>query len=358
MLPGECVVWRRLAVLAVLAPCVLGGRAHAASGDDAPADALLKRGIELRRAGNDDEALVQFRRAYDTTASARALAQIGLAEQALGRWVDAGRDLQQALGQTDDAWIVRNQRTLKAALATVQEHIGRLLVLGTPAGAGVAINGRRVGTLPLAGPIAVAAGDAVIALDAPGYITIARKVTVAGGALARETIDLPEEGPAVAPNNPASKTTDARVPAPPSLALAPPPESLAARSGSDAEPPPRRRSGRTAALVVGGVAGAALIAGAVADVYYVRKVNAFNAPDAQCGSDKTDRGPGPGCQGLYDSATRTKAIAIGGFVAGGILSAVAAGLLFYASPQPSPQGGGSSLACAWHGTGASCGLVF
>jgi len=53
------------------------------------ADAALKRGIDLRRRGDDAQALAEFQRAYAWYRSARALAQIGFAEQGLGRWHDA-----------------------------------------------------------------------------------------------------------------------------------------------------------------------------------------------------------------------------------------------------------------------------
>src|SRR6266705_1743487 len=83
-----------LAVLIVPAP---------ARADDA--DALIKQGVELRRAGNDQQALERFRRAYDLAPTPRALAQMGLAEQALARWVDGEAHLAKALIAPQDAWI-------------------------------------------------------------------------------------------------------------------------------------------------------------------------------------------------------------------------------------------------------------
>src|SRR5689334_14201627 len=89
---SSAIGWALVSVLGFLAWAT---PAHA-DGDES-ADRLLKRGVELRKAGKDDEALEAFRAAYTSRPSPRAQAQIGLAEQALGRWGDAERDLSEAL---------------------------------------------------------------------------------------------------------------------------------------------------------------------------------------------------------------------------------------------------------------------
>jgi Flp pilus assembly protein TadD len=48
-------------------------------------DALDQHGIALRRQRRDAEALEEFRRSYALRPTPRTLAQIGFAEQALGR---------------------------------------------------------------------------------------------------------------------------------------------------------------------------------------------------------------------------------------------------------------------------------
>ncbi len=52
-------------------------------------DAILRKGNELRRVGRDREALAEFQRAARIANTARVNAQIALAEQALGLWVEA-----------------------------------------------------------------------------------------------------------------------------------------------------------------------------------------------------------------------------------------------------------------------------
>src|SRR5947209_3601580 len=89
--------------------------ALAGGGDEAAADAAIRRGVDLRKQGRDMDALEEFRKAYAAARSPRALAQIALAEQALGRWVDAESDLDQALASKSDPWIRKNVATLNGA---------------------------------------------------------------------------------------------------------------------------------------------------------------------------------------------------------------------------------------------------
>src|SRR6185295_19111982 len=79
---GAARVWvvaAGLAVMAATAPV-------AAAGSDAHADAeaLLQHGVELRRQGRDREALEEFQHAAAIKRTPRAVAQIGMAEVALG----------------------------------------------------------------------------------------------------------------------------------------------------------------------------------------------------------------------------------------------------------------------------------
>jgi hypothetical protein len=68
------------------------------------ADVLIKPGVELRREGKDQVALEEFRPAFDVAPTPRALAQIALAEEALGRWIDAEAHIGKARGRAGP-WI-------------------------------------------------------------------------------------------------------------------------------------------------------------------------------------------------------------------------------------------------------------
>src|SRR5512138_3799471 len=52
-------------------------------------EALIRQGIELRRRGDDARAHGYFKRAYELSKTPRAAAQLGLVDQAVGRFAEA-----------------------------------------------------------------------------------------------------------------------------------------------------------------------------------------------------------------------------------------------------------------------------
>lgn len=177
----------KIASSLVLLLAAAPGLALAQSSD--PAEALMAEGVELRRQGRDAEALERFRAAFDQSGSPRARAQVALAHQALGNWIEAESNLEAAL-DTRDPWVERNRGALEGALETVRSRLAFLEVRGEPAGAQVRVDGRDVGLLPLAEPARVVAGDVVVEVSKDGYATILRPVRVRPGATGRETIRL------------------------------------------------------------------------------------------------------------------------------------------------------------------------
>lgn len=142
------------------------------------AEALIRKGVELRRQEKDFEAFPLFQQAHQLKPTARAAAQLGLVEQALGRWVDAEVHLLEAMAAENDPWIKKNKSVLDQSLATVRGHVGQIEVRGEPEGAEVFVNGKPRGTLPLAGPLRAAEGYVEVELRKPGFKTAGRTVTL------------------------------------------------------------------------------------------------------------------------------------------------------------------------------------
>lgn len=268
------------------------------------AEALIEEGISLREKGKDLEALAKFEAAYAESKSPKALTQVALAEQALGRWISAEAHLTDAL-KNKDAWIEKRRAPLEGALATIRERLGRLEVLGTPAGAKVLLNGKDVGVLPLKAPMRVVAGTIAVDVLADGHRPTSRNVVVNAGSLARETINLVPE-----------------------LAKAEPPPPPPAT-------PPLPTTGTTTdvssgpnLMIWGVVSGAAALAGigvgAAGLAIRNSNINSYN-DDSICLVDGKTRDEN--CGDKLDSANTGEAMAIGGFVAGGAL-AVTSVLLF------------------------------
>jgi hypothetical protein len=153
-------------------------------------DALIREGLALRREGRDAEALDRFERAYSASQSPQALAQMALAEQALGRFVVAEVHLTEAMARRDDRWIATRTGQLQQALASIQAQLGTIELSGGTGGAEVYVDGELRGTMPGANILRVRAGSVALEVRAAGYLPVQRPVNVAAGGTVRETILL------------------------------------------------------------------------------------------------------------------------------------------------------------------------
>jgi hypothetical protein len=144
-------------------------------------DRLIEQGVALRAQGKPEEALDTFAKAHALAPSARTLAQMGLAEGALHRWLAAEDHVTTALAAHDTPWIEvpRNRQALEQALLSIRAHIGEVRVIG-PSGAQLTANGRPIGQLPLAAPLRLAEGPVRIEASAPGVVPAATRVAVLG----------------------------------------------------------------------------------------------------------------------------------------------------------------------------------
>jgi hypothetical protein len=154
------------------------------------ADALVKKGLELRRQGHDREALAEFQHALELQKVPRIVAQLALAEQAVGLWVKADEHMAEALAHGEDPWIGKNRTTLETSWRIVKSHVGSVDVWGTPDGAEVLLDGQVVGTLPMSHPARVAETQVTLQVRAPGSVEITRVLPVRLGDLIREHVDL------------------------------------------------------------------------------------------------------------------------------------------------------------------------
>jgi hypothetical protein len=266
-MPRQMSAFRgRLRHFAAIAALLCG--AAAAHADDY--EATVKRGVSLRREGKDREALAEFQRALAIRETPQVLAQIGLAEQALGVWPSAEAHLQSALKGKGDPWIGRNEPTLRKSLAAVAEHLGSVEIWGEPAGAEVLVNGKSAGTLGSSPSTRVIAGAVSVLVRADGYDDLTRQVQVAGGGVVRENVQL-----IPAPQK--------RVPAaPPPVAEAPqaaPALAVTATAPSDAEPAQTESSGLTHKWWFWTIVGAAVVGGAATAFLLTRPKDGLACPD-------------------------------------------------------------------------------
>ena len=289
-------------------------RAGGAEASASPEEALIKHGLELREKHDDAGALAEFQRAYRLSSGGQALAQVALAEQALGRWVDAQTHLTEALRHGDDRWIVRNDKLLRQSLLTIQGHTGSLEITGPAAGAEILINNESVGTFPMP-PVLVPAGSVALEVRARGYLSVVRTVVIPARGLAREQVVL--VAAPVAPPLDVAPPNAAPAPAPGSETNAAAVPTISTHKEA-AAPDDAGWSGRTkvgVAIAAGGVASLGL--GIAYQVIREQRAGTFNSHE--CGvTGEVVTGP-TDCPSRYDDIKSAQKIAIAGFVSAAVL---------------------------------------
>jgi hypothetical protein len=305
----------RLRVILVLMLFSAGFGIGATSACAAPAgpEALLREGLKLRKNGDDAAALEKFQQAAALERSGRALAQIALAEQALGRWVEAEAHLGEALAVKNDAWIERNRSLLVSALGDIGTHLGDLEVVGNVHGALVRVNGTERGRLPLAQPLRVPVGTITLEVQAHKHFPLVRSVSIMAQGRSRESVTMVPEPTEVA------READ------------PVPTRSLVATADDAPGPaesawPWQKSAGVAALAG---AGAFLILGGVSTTLEWLKYK--DAKASGCGRNSTNDTCKPLLQDMASHHTR----AIVGYTGAAVLGATG-GLMLWLSPTVNP----------------------
>jgi hypothetical protein len=171
---------------------------------------FVERGVELRKQHRDGEALEQFRRAEAIKPTPKIKAQIALAEQAMGKWVEAERDLTSALRASDDGWISNHVAALQDSLAEVRQHLGTLVVRANVQEAELWLNGERIGELPLE-RLRVPAGTLLVELRTKDHEPVRHSLLLEPEAtLTTEIVIAPESDPPVASAESSAKTSESR----------------------------------------------------------------------------------------------------------------------------------------------------
>lgn len=326
-------------VFALAAAAFVAGVPRTAGAGDAAE--LIKEGIALRRKGDDAGALEKFQQAHRLQESPRALAQMALAEQALGRWAAAHDHLVAALDGGGDAWIAKNRATLTESLRSVEQHVGKLDVLGQPAGAEIRVDGVLRGTLPLAAPLTVTTGTVRVDLTAPGHHDAQRTTIVRAGQMTRESFDPLTALPTVVPL-PQGIATGAAANGEPAaggvLGRPGDPQGTLEAPARDDGPSALRLSAK---WIAGGVALAALTGGTVAYLLHDSAADTFNkecwidwsgAPAPKSGSTWTnDR-----CRNQNNKVDTGYRLSVVGFAAGAALATTAV-VLWLTEPKPASR---------------------
>ena len=175
---------------------VLSVTSSARAQESAEVEAILKRGIQLRRDGQDEAALAVFQEAEaQAPNSVRVLLHVATAAQAASKWLLADEYLRKADQHKNDPYYVKYQNEIEEVKNITAQRVGHFRAVGEPSGAEVILNGQVVGTLPMENPKTLEAGTYVLEVNKPGFFRLRRPISVPGGVLTRETVELNERGP-------------------------------------------------------------------------------------------------------------------------------------------------------------------
>ena len=251
-----------LASLAIVLTLLSSLHPAAAAGEDP--EELIREGVKLRRRGDNARAEGYFLRAYQLAATPRTAAQLGLAELALGEFLEAETHLSLALGARD-AWVSEHKQTIEDGRASARKHLVRVELAPLPSETTVASAGAPPITVPADGVIWLAAGKpATLRLEAPAHKGTVIQVEGAEGETRHVSVDMPLIPQPAAPP-----------PAPVARASEPPAQAASAEAGgppTEATPGPTTTPNesasaqpghalRVAGIVVASVGVAAGIAG-------------------------------------------------------------------------------------------------
>ena len=334
-------------------------------------DALIREALSLRRAGDDRKALILFRRAYETAHTPRAAAQLGLCEQALGRWAEAESYVTEGLrGADQDAWVRKNRGVLESTLGEIRLNVARIEVVGEPADAEVLVNGTVVGRLPLPAAVHVTAGEVRSDLRAPGHSSSTKSLSVVGNQYQKVVLRL---APVTPPPSGARSDADARDLAPATrsdgaagVGATPGSRGQGAAFLADRSAPEARVSaGREApadgrALGWRGAAkwvawGGAVLSGGVAAYGALLNDSLVNEFDRGCGFDAITRAirstsgtpaMDAQCVSLHGRYTTAAQLGIGGVVGAAALGVLGVVLWLTEPPRPDGPPASAARACA------------
>jgi len=224
----------------------------------AAASAYYSKGLELANQGQYEAALDQFANAYTKSPHFAVLYNIGQAQIALGRPLEAIGALSKYLRDGAEQVPLSRREQVQAQIALLEARLSELTITTDLPGAVIRVDGHEVGTAPLFQPIRLAAGSHTVTARLPNGAEVVRAVPL--GEAERERLELQLAGAVPPPPAPAPNATPG---APPALEA---PTQPVSPLHVDEGPPPRRPAMRNTSYVL---AGSGVLAGAAALTVYL-----------------------------------------------------------------------------------------
>ena len=168
----------------------------ASDGDVEQARQHFAQATKLYKDGDFDAALVQFERAYEAKPNYKVLYNIGQTYFQLREYVEARDAMQRYLKDGGAQIDAERLAAVTKDIADLDQRVATVTITVNVDGSTVLVDGKKIGTTPLAAPVAVSEGQRTISVEAPGRGILQRQIRVAGGE--HPTLDLAFEAAPVA----------------------------------------------------------------------------------------------------------------------------------------------------------------
>jgi PEGA domain/Tetratricopeptide repeat len=178
----------RAVLCSLLFITLLAGTSRA---DDDPREAAAAhyaRGMELATQGLYEAALEQFNDAYAASPNFAVLYNVGEAQMALGRPLEAIEALTKYLREGADQVPLSRREQVQAQIGLLESRLAELSITTDRSGAAIRVDGRDIGRTPLFQPIRLAAGAHTVTASLPNGEQITRDVPLKESE--RQTVQL------------------------------------------------------------------------------------------------------------------------------------------------------------------------
>jgi len=185
-------------------------------------NAFFKKGNRYKRrkrtadaAAQYERALAAYSKAYDLVPNPQIFYPIATAEQELERWVDAATHYRAFLRDATDA-DPKLRTEVEQRLEAVKLNLGVLRMTVEPEGAAITVDGKPLGTAPLADPVYLAPGTYTLSFTADGFQPLEQEVSIEAGSESERTFELDPVPVIVEPPRPPPKPEVVELPRGPS----------------------------------------------------------------------------------------------------------------------------------------------
>jgi len=231
-----------VSVIGIALALLLRAGGAAAQTDEEKAKKHFQQGATLYNEGSYTAALIELKQSFKLKPNWKVRFYIGVALQALNRFVEAEKELKLYLEEGGAGVPADKKAQAEDIVSQLSGLIGSIVIVADTAGAAVTVNGKPAGTTPLAQALRLDIGHYAISLKKEGHEDFSTEVELPGG----ETVTVEAK---------LEKTGGEAKKEPAAVAKGPEPAVKEPEAKKEPAPPPKEEKKAAAAAAQGKKAG-------------------------------------------------------------------------------------------------------